>query len=211
MKLELSYPVKNCKIIQRFGGNPEYYARFKDSNGKPQKGHMGCDIMASHGTPVYAPCDGLVHFEKDSHGGEGMVLRPTGFYDYKGTDAQFNVVHWHLIGDTEPTKYPSPIPTDGVARPVKRGDLIGYADNTGAPFESSGDHLHFGLIPFDHLNNRIEAANGFNGNIDPVPYFDGFFAPEKEKQVGVFMALISALKAKLLALSTGPKQAPITS
>lgn len=210
MKLELSYPVKPFHLNQQFGSNAAYYARFRDGFGKPLKGHNGCDFMAYHGQPVYAPCDGLVHFEKDSHGGEGMIVRPNGFYDYKGGTAQFNIVLWHLVGDTDP-KYPSPIPLDGVARPVARGELIGYADNTGAPFESSGDHLHFGLVPFDELNNRIEAANGFNGCIDPVPYFDGFYANEKSAMVAIYLKLIATLKAILSGLSTAPKQAPITS
>jgi hypothetical protein len=46
----------------------------------------------------------------------------------------------------------------------------------GAPFESSGDHLHLGLVPFDMSLQQLEARNGFNGNIDATTYFTGSYA-----------------------------------
>ncbi len=174
--MQLYYPVKPMHVVQTFGNDPVYYARFKDRFGNPEKGHMGIDCEAPHGKPVYAPCDGMVYFEKDSHGGEGMIVR-TAADTYNGLPAFYNVIHWHLCGDTDP-KYPSPIPLDGKQYPVKAGDLIGHADNTGAPFESSGDHLHLGLCPFNLAGNAINASNGFNGCIDPAPYFNGLYAED---------------------------------
>lgn len=47
---------------------------------------------------------------------------------------------------------------------VKAGDLIGYADNTGK--YTTGSHLHFGLRPV-----LFKPDNGYNGWIDPEPYF----------------------------------------
>ncbi len=199
MKLELFYPVKPYQVNQVFGGNPDYYARFHDRFGNPEKGHMGIDLQAPHGTPVYAACDGMAHFEKDDHGGEGMIIH-TDTLEYKGNQATYNVINWHLCGDTDP-KYPSPIKTDGNSYRVKAGDLIGYADNTGAPFESSGDHLHFGLCPFDLSGNAIEAHNGFNGCIDPAPYFNSYYAVDAqavitnlETQVSVYQKIVNLLK-----------------
>lgn len=174
--LELYHPVKPVIINQPFGGNADYYARFLDRFGKPEQGHMGIDFRAPHGTPVYAACDGMAHFERDEHGGEGIIIN-TGPSTYKGQPATYNVIYWHLCGDTDPN-YPSPIPTDGKFYPVKAGDLIGHADNSGAPFESSGDHLHVGLIPFDMTGYPIEAHNGFNGCIDPATYFNGKYAED---------------------------------
>lgn len=196
--LRLYYPVRPFAINQVFGANPDYYARFRDRYGNPEKGHMGVDLRAVHGLPVYAACDGLAHYEKDSHGGEGMVIR-TGRFAYKGGAATFNVINWHLIGDTDP-QYPSPLPLDGHSYAVKTGDLIGYADNTGAPFESSGDHLHFGLVPFFGDDGAaIESTNGFNGCIDPTTFFTGIYAQDVTGLISYYTALVEALQ-KLLAL-----------
>lgn len=197
-ELRLYFPVKPFQIVQVYGASPEYYARFHDRFGNPETGHMGVDLRAAHGTPVYASIDGMAHFERDEHGGEGMVIR-TAPRAYKGSMATFNVIHWHLIGDTE-FKYPSPIPTDGKEYSVKIGDLIGYADNTGAPFESSGDHLHLGLVPFDMAGNAIEARNGKNGCIDPTTYFTGTYAVDYSTLIAKLTALVALLTAQLAAL-----------
>lgn len=196
--LSLHYPVKPIRINQGFGSDPAYYARFKDVRGNPEKGHNGVDFRASHGTPVYASCDGMAFFVRDSHGGEGIYIR-TPLLDYEGQLAHFNVIHWHLCGDTDP-EYPSPIPLDGRQYPVKTGDLIGYADNTGAPYESSGDHLHFGVQALDQYNTIIDQGNGFNGCIDPMPFFTGTYAQDVRRDIPYIQSLINAawqlLKAK---------------
>lgn len=199
--LRLYYPCRPFQINQVFGGNAEYYARFHDRYGNPEKGHMGVDLRAPHGMPVYAACDGMVHFEKDEHGGEGMIIR-TGRYSYKGGAATFNVINWHLIGDTDPA-FPSPIPTTGSSISVTAGTLIGYADNTGAPFESSGDHLHFGLVPFNDQGEAIEAQNGFNGNIDPTTYFTGTYAEDVPGLICKLQAAVQQLSIQLAALIKG--------
>jgi murein DD-endopeptidase MepM/ murein hydrolase activator NlpD len=176
MKLVLAYPVKPLHINQPFGANPAYYARFHDIYGKPEHGHMGIDFQAYHGQPVYAACDGMAFYSVDEHGGDGITIQ-TAPFDYQGGSARFNIINWHLCSANDP-KFKPLTPTDGKLYPVKRGQLIGYADNTGAPFESSGDHLHFGLVPLAGNGNAINAANGFNGCINPVPYFDGSFAAD---------------------------------
>lgn len=192
MNLRLYYPVKPLSLNQGFGSNPAYYARFKDSFGNPLKGHNGLDFQASHGTPVYASCDGLIHFDVDTHGGEGMVIH-TDFCEYNEQTVTFNVIHWHLIGNTDPN-FPSPIPTDGIAYPVEAGALIGYADNTGAPFESSGDHLHFGLFPLDLSGVILDQKNGFDGRIDPTPFFTKIYASDVAMEISLLQQLISTLK-----------------
>lgn len=162
IKPSLYYPLNPISINQPFGANVAYYeANFG------QKGHPGIDFAAAHGEPVYAAHDGEVIYIKDAHGGEGIWNYAPGYI----------TIYWHLIGDTDP-KFPTPFPYDsaGVRRSVKKGDLIGYADNTGAPFESSGDHLHFALMLTDANGIVLNQDNGTQGCIDPAPYLNAMYA-----------------------------------
>lgn len=158
MKPHLAYPVSPISVNQPFGASVAYYEK-----NFGQKGHPGIDFQASHGEPVYAAHDGEVIAIKDAHGGEGLWNYAPGFI----------TISWHLIGDTDPNYLP-PIPfsTTGIRTPVKKGDLIGYADNTGAPYESSGDHLHFGLMLTNAEGIVLNQDNGTQGCIDPKPYLD---------------------------------------
>lgn len=183
MKLQLQYPVVPVHVNQSFGANPDYYVRFHDALGNPEKGHMGIDLMATHGQPVYAAIDGMATYITDAHGGEGVYIF-TGPYDYAGGTCWFNVINWHLVGDTDP-KYPKPFSV----KQVQAGDLIGYADNTGAPFESSGDHLHFGLMPVDSRSKPLFISNGFGGCIDASPYLT--------EQLSTLQKIASFLRARL--------------
>jgi murein DD-endopeptidase MepM/ murein hydrolase activator NlpD len=168
----LLIPVSPLSVNQPFGVNAAYYGKFVDAAGNPEKGHPGMDLKAVHGQPVYAAHDGDAIYIKDAHGGEGVWIFGNGFA----------TIYWHLIGDTDPA-YALPIPFDGKRHPVKAGDLIGYADNTGAPFESSGDHLHFGLILIDQYGTIMNQGNGYSGCIDPQPYLSDKFAHEDQVEV----------------------------
>ncbi len=179
-------PIKPFTLLQGFGSNPDYYARFKDVNGNPLKGHMGNDLYAVHGTPVYASHDGTASTHTDSHGGEGVYVAAPGY----------TTIYWHLIGDTDPLY---PMPFQG-AKAVTAGDLIGYADNTGAPFESTGTHLHFGLYPMDAQGNRLYPANGFDGCIDPAPFTSGTYAQNVKTLVGLYQKAIPLLESLLKGL-----------
>jgi murein DD-endopeptidase MepM/ murein hydrolase activator NlpD len=167
MTLSLYYPVKPFGINQYFGANAEYYlSKFGD------KGHQGLDLFAPHATPLYAPCDGDAFYKYDAHGGAGIYIRVP-----NNATPQYNVILWHLC--TKDDKLYSPnIPTDGSSEFVKTGDLIGYTDNSGAPFESSGDHLHVGVIPCDNTGAPLYPNNGFHGCVNPLPYFNGQFAQD---------------------------------
>lgn len=166
-KPSLFYPIRPISINQPFGANVEYYESHFG-----QKGHPGIDLAASHGEPVYAAHDGQAYAIKDAHGGEGIWI-------YAG---DYITIYWHLIGDTD-AKYPPVIPFDHIRHPVKRGDLIGYADNTGAPYESDGDHLHFGLMLA--INDvPTNTDNGTQGCVDPQPYFNDIFANNTQEVAG---------------------------
>lgn len=187
----LYYPIKPMKINQVFGNDPTYYKRFKDRYGNPLKGHNGLDLYASHGQPVYAAHDGMIRYNVDTHKGESMIIVAKGIQTY----------YMHLIGTSDPA-FPSPLPADGIWRPVKAGDLLGYANNTGAPYESNGDHLHFGFYPLDEHGDYSEPANGYGGAVDPSAHFNGFYAEDAQKLLGYYQSTIVALKA-ILALIGG--------
>lgn len=174
--LQLYYPTKPYVVIQKFGNNPldangvPYYSRFIDTLGNPYKGHQGQDLAAAHGTPLFAICDGVAMYNTDSNGGDGVILNTDGGFDYNGAEVGFNIIYWHMCSKNDPT-YPIAIPCDGNWHPVKAGQLLGYSDNTGAPNESSGDHLHLGLCPLNAQWTALDPGNGYGGCIDPTPYF----------------------------------------
>lgn len=188
MKLKLSYPVKPLHFNQHFGDNPQMYS---DPKYGGVIGHNGADFMAYHGQPVYASHDGIAYYEFDNGQGEGVVIKSNDKFDYNGEEVYMKSIYWHLADASLEPKLASPIykavgykpDQTGVSQagiPVKRGDLIGYADNTGA---STGDHLHFGLKPMaiNESNGvwfNVEQKNGYNGAINPEPYFDGTFAQD---------------------------------
>ena len=194
----MMYPAKPYHLNQGFGSNPDYYLKFHDVFGNPLKGHNGNDLMGIHGQPVYAPHDGQAWYATDSHGGCGIYVRTTEPFDAGDGNGScyFRSVLWHLCAADDP-QYPIKIRTDGQGQMVKAGDLLGYADNTGAPFESTGDHIHCGLARVTQTGSVINPGNGFNGDIDPLPFFDGFYAEDAQKVFSLYGQLIVLLK-KLL-------------
>lgn len=160
MKFQLYYPVKPFIIGQKFG-ETAYLQYYKD-NGVTFTGHNGIDLAAIHGEEVRASHDGVCEVQVDSKQGHGVVITTKEKFDYKDRQAYFRSIYWHLI-DNIPVK---------TGQEVKEGDLIGYADSTGL---STGSHLHFGLKPSDGTVNT-EQNNGYQGAVDPVPYFNGLYA-----------------------------------
>lgn len=182
MKLILKNPVKPLRVNQSFGENPQMYANPKYGG---IKGHNGIDFRAMHGEPVYAAHDGTAYYEYDGGQGEGVVIRTNEAFDYEDGQSFYKTIYWHLCDQIKEPKFTSPVYKAVGYRPdqtgvsqvgvsVKCGDLIGYADNTGA---SSGDHLHFGLKPQAKNESNgawlnFEQNNGYGGAIDPAPYFE---------------------------------------
>lgn len=83
--------------------------------------HLGLDLKASSGTPVFATADGIVETSKfDKYNGNLVTLQH--IYGFKSYYAHLN----------------KSVVESGSF--VKKGDLIGYSGNTGM---SSGPHLHY--------------------------------------------------------------------
>jgi len=181
MKFTLTLPVKPFGVNQYFG-NPD--PKYKEL-GLP--GHNGMDFRATHGQPIYASHDGIASYQVDDKGGHGVVLRTKEKYEFEGVEVYFKTIYWHMVDSDKEPGYKSPIEGVGEVE-VKRGDIIGYADNTGF---SSGDHLHFGLKPVakgesDWVWYNTKQNNGYLGAIDPLPYFiDWPFQFKKDLEFGM--------------------------
>jgi hypothetical protein len=188
------FPVKNPIDQQNlFGANPAEYLPLG------QKGHPGNDFECPIGTPVYAPCDGEAFYTTDKEGGCGIWIRVP-----NNESPAFNVILWHMPpkGTAE---YPYSIPTDGSITPVKAGQLLGYSGNSGFPLESTGPHLHLGIIPTDGKTaGPMDAANGYDGCVDPQPYFTGHYAQD----IPALEAVVASASAVVANIAMTPEATP---
>ncbi len=183
MRLKLENPLSSILITQKFGDNatPVY-------GQQGLIGHNGIDYRAPHGTPVLAAHDGTAYYQIDGNGGHGVVIITDKQYDYGGEQAYFKTIYWHLVDPLKDIKFRSPLLDFPWGKPVKAGEIIGYADNTGL---STGSHLHFGLKPVAKVgesNNswaNIEQTNGYYGAIDPAPYLLPEFPYLTDLQKGI--------------------------
>ena len=139
-------PLKDIFVTQPFGVN---YLDFYQQWGL--KGHNGVDFRAKNGCPAYACFDGKINYcGTDKTGGIQVDIWNRGgkkaiYYHLK----DYNVKQGQI---------------------VKEGDIIGHCDNTGK--YTTGSHLHFGFKNVDKNGYTLNWDNGYNGAIDPAPYFD---------------------------------------
>lgn len=153
-------------------------------------GHNGWDLWAPDGWPVRAAHDGTVTYAgEDGAGGMTVVIRTNEKFLYLNGESYFKSIYCHMRKD-------GILVTPG--QTVAVGDIIAMADNTGY---STGSHLHFGLKPVvageeDWQWFNKEQSNGYNGAIDPRPYWTGYCA-EDAPSVKETMETVSAL-GKLL-------------
>ncbi len=121
-------------------GNP---VAFTDTWGAPRSGgrsHQGVDMMARHGTPVYAITSGRITRLKNSGLG-GISLWMYG-------DDNNEYYYTHLQGYASGTS---------TGKRVAAGDLIAYVGSTGNA-SASAPHLHFEVHP------------GGGSAVNPYPY-----------------------------------------
>lgn len=142
---KLLWPVKGQPhtIGQRFGANPQNYAKF----GLP--GHEGIDLFAPLGSDIVACADGIVK------------LGAMALLDYPQGPAYGNQVRiTHADGYETIYAHLNDIVVT-VGQRVKSGDLLGHADNTGNSF---GNHLH---LTVKHIGSQTPGYPV--GIIDPEP------------------------------------------
>lgn len=122
------------------GRCPVPSASFTDTYGAPRPGgrsHLGTDLMAAHGAPVYAVTSGVVDVSSSRSGGLSLSLRSDGGERYFYAHNSANLVR------------------DG--QRVGGGDLIARVGNTGNA-RGTDPHVHFerqvggrSLNPYDLL------------------------------------------------------------
>lgn len=93
--------------------------------------HLGIDVAAPTGTPVYATADGVVLKAGDENGWGGLIVIE------------------HENGYSSFCAHLNEIEIEGGAK-VQKGEVIGRAGNTG---QSTGPHLHYEVrLDGDHVN-----------------------------------------------------------
>lgn len=156
----MRWPTQMGRITQRFGVNPNAYAKF----GLP--GHEGLDLAAGQGEAVYAVYDGLVSDVRLDNFSDPLV-KPYGNQVRIQHANGYETVYAHLS-------------RTAVVRGqvVKAKQLIGLAGSTGYTGEA---HLHLGL------KKRGATVNGETQYpydlIDPEPYLVPFGSPDDAEVV----------------------------
>ena len=112
-------------------------------NGLPRRPHFGIDIAAPDGTPVIAPCDGIIRFTDDD------------LYYSGGT-----LIIDHGMGVSSTFLHMSEIDVS-VGDIVTRGQVIGAVGSTG---RSTGAHLDWRINWF---HERLDPAFLVNGVPEP--------------------------------------------
>jgi hypothetical protein len=89
------------------------------------------------------------------------------------------VILWHLPPAADPIYHPLIAISDiDPITPVKAGQDLGWTGNTGFPTESTGPHLHLGVIPANAQWGALEPNNGYRGCVNPMPFFNGKYAAD---------------------------------
>lgn len=156
--MKLLLPVRDIHITQEFGVSFTWFDKEKGKfvdfyKNLGLNGHMGIDFRAKMGCKVTAAHEGKInkaYFNKGA--GNYIEILGTGEADGYAT----GYAHLEEMHVKEGDR-------------VKAGQVIGTADNTGV--YTTGDHLHFELKPVDSLGRATLKNNGYNGCINPAPFF----------------------------------------
>ena len=142
-----SKPLDVLVCTQKFGDRPDYYKTLGSPNG-----HNGMDFRtitpgnpSDFKKPVYAVLAGTVS-EATENEWNGKFIRIA-------HDNGYESIYAHLSSMAVSKN-----------QKVAAGVQLGMSGNTGGA--SEGPHLHFGYGPVNADKN-----NGYNGRIDPTPYF----------------------------------------
>ncbi len=145
--------IPNGQPIESFRRSSGYGRRVHPVTGDVRN-HLGLDLTADIGTPVYAPADGVVELVRPSNKGYGNMVKIQHAFG-------FGTIYAHL------DKF---IVRNGEF--VNKGQLIAWSGNTGL---STGPHLHYEVR---FLGRALNPSSFINWAPDD---FDSLF--EKEKSI----------------------------
>lgn len=198
-KLELWYPLKNFTITQKFGANDNvYYSQNK------LKGHPGIDMFSFWGDNIYLPQSGKIYKLLHKDDPNLMNYRAVCILvegDNGVTDVtEITLGHCNSIecslGESQTGTI---VATEGNTGDVySAGTLVTKAQKDAG--SKAGSHLHLQLRPVERVQTTEAGKqyllagtdgtlyndgsyylvplfdNGYNGCIDPMPFFNGKFA-----------------------------------
>ncbi|WP_280263496.1 peptidoglycan DD-metalloendopeptidase family protein [Nocardia wallacei] len=124
-----------------------------DTFGARNGGHLGVDLAAADGTPIYSVADGVVVAAGPASGFGNWIVVDS--IDVNGRP--FSAVYGHEWDSGVKVR---------VGQSVRAGEEIGAVGSAG---ESSGPHLHFEIVP----GGRFTGGR----QIDPLPWLDGAPTP----------------------------------
>ncbi|MBP3388101.1 MAG: M23 family metallopeptidase [Clostridia bacterium] len=155
----------------------DYGLRQSTSNGVVSSNHGGIDIPASKGTLVRCAFDGVVvevgpeatddNEYNDGKGNYIIIEASSNDYNiYNNNSKKLHVVYMHLDEcpyATNPQLRDNPN--------VNQGDIVGKVGKTG---NSTGYHLHFGIIDDVQYNGSGKISTAAQCAIDPMYFFDDY-------------------------------------
>ena len=136
-------------ITQTYGANPSYYGQFY-IYGVKMKGHEGIDWATPVGVKILAPFD-------------GVVLRAgwqNDFPNYGNAVCLWDSVQKCAVWYAHLSEVHV-----AVGNNIKKGFVMGKTGNSG---NSTGPHLHFGIVETDANGNRLHQYDGWGGFINPL-------------------------------------------
>ncbi|MFD2179832.1 M23 family metallopeptidase [Veronia pacifica] len=176
--------IPSGKPIKKFRYSSGFGSRKHPVTGK-KKFHLGLDLTANIGTPIYAPADGVVEYKRNNRKtGYGNVLKvghAFGFMTLYAHLEKFNV----KLGQF-----------------VRKGDLIAWTGNTGL---STGPHLHYEVRFVGRALNP-----SFFMSWTPES-FESLLHKEKRVDWANLISIIEGMVATNIqvASSTPPEQSPM--
>lgn len=185
MKLAFWAPAKPLRINQAWGIFNPAYQQFGFSR------HNGTDLAVGADEKLYWPVENCKVYDTEWGDATGWRIKANTLDPYEfpdGRTAYVNIIMMHM-------DHKSPVPVGTI---LNVGDFCGVPDNTGF---STGPHTHVMGRRIDK-NGLLLDANDADNSFDLMPYWNGFYAVDKNVVVGTLSALLTACQQLFAALST---------